>query len=146
MGGAFPDLIVFNSFPYNFPLMKISAKPSTGTKVMNTERYIQRLREDMELRRFAESTQGNYERAIRLFLKHAGRRVEELNKRNVRVYSLSLVKQELAGEHVQRAPGGDSRYAKQGNELSADATGQEGKNAAGDTVERRGIPASGAMR
>lgn len=113
---------------------------------MNTERYIQRLREDMELRRFAESTQGNYERAIRLFLKHAGRRVEELNKRNVRVYSLSLVKQELAGEHVQRAPGGDSRYAKQGNELSADATGQEGKNAAGDTVERRGIPASGAMR
>lgn len=51
-----------------------------------------------------------------------------------------------AGEHIQRAPGGDSRYAERGNELSADATGQEGKNAAGDTVERRGIPASGTMR
>lgn len=62
---------------------------------MNTERYIQRMREDMELRRLAESTQGNYERAIRLFLKHAGRRVEALNKRNVRAYSLSLVKQGL---------------------------------------------------
>lgn len=62
---------------------------------MNTEQYIQRTREDMELRRLAESTQGNYERTIRLFLKHTGRVVEELDEQDVRAYSLSLVKQGL---------------------------------------------------
>ncbi|ANU53050.1 phage integrase N-terminal SAM-like domain-containing protein [Acutalibacter muris] len=74
---------------------ELSAKSGKGAKAMNTEQYIQRRREDMELHRLAESTQGNYERAIRSFLKQTGRRVEELNEQDIRAYSLSLVKQGL---------------------------------------------------
>lgn len=74
---------------------ELSAKPGKGVKVMNTEQYIQRMRENMELRRLAEGTRRSYERVIRLFLKHAGRRVEELNEHDIRAHSLSLVKQGL---------------------------------------------------
>lgn len=62
---------------------------------MSTEQYIRRMREDMELRRLAEGTRWNYERVIRIFLKHSGKEVEELNEQDVRAYSLSLMKQGL---------------------------------------------------
>lgn len=59
---------------------------------MNTAQYVQRMREDMELRRLAEGTQWNYEKVIRIFLKHSGKGVEELDEQDVREYSMSLTK------------------------------------------------------
>ncbi|MCI9226027.1 MAG: site-specific integrase [Acutalibacter sp.] len=85
----------------------------------------------MELRRLAESTQGNYERVLRLFLKHSGKEVEELNEQDVRAYSLSLVKQGLQAStfnvHQAAIRFFLCRYAEQGNELPTDAPGQKGK-------------------
>ncbi len=67
---------------------------------MDTNYYLRKLYQDMQLRAYSEHTQDVYGRAVRKFLKYSRKSVEMLDEQDVRKYTLHLMSGSLSKSSI----------------------------------------------
>ena len=67
---------------------------------MDTNFYLEKLYQDMQLRAYSEHTQDAYGRAVRSFLNFSRKPVESLNEQDVRNYTLHLMNENLSKSSI----------------------------------------------